>query len=93
MKTLLVALATVASLGAISAIDGRAIAIGAIHRYQRTIAPIADRVGARCRFTPSCSRYAETVIGRDGLLRGGLETLERVARCGPWTPAGSRDQP
>ncbi len=51
------------------------------------------RAGIHCRFTPSCSRYAETVIARDGIVRGGWKALNRIARCNPLTPAGTRDEP
>jgi hypothetical protein len=70
-----------------------AVALGGIHLYQRTMSPLAARAGVRCRFTPTCSRYAEVVIARDGIVRGGWRALERIARCGPWTPAGTRDEP
>jgi putative membrane protein insertion efficiency factor len=71
----------------------RTIAISSIHGYQRTLSPIAARVGIRCRFTPTCSRYAEAVIARDGVVNGGWKTLKRVARCNPLTPLGTRDEP
>ena len=71
----------------------RPIAIASIHGYQRALAPAAARIGLRCRFTPTCSRYAETVIVRDGVVRGGLKAITRIARCGPWTAAGTRDDP
>jgi len=73
--------------------EGQSLAVGGIHVYQRTLAPLADRAGARCRFTLTCSRYAETVIARDGLVRGGWKTVKRIARCGPWTSPGTRDDP
>ena len=66
---------------------------GGIHAYQRTLSPLAARVGVRCRFTPSCSRYAEIVIARDGVVRGGWKAVRRIARCGPWTPTGTVDEP
>jgi uncharacterized protein len=69
------------------------VAIASIHGYQRALAPAAARLGLRCRFTPTCSRYAETVIARDGAFRGGAKALVRIARCGPWTPAGTVDEP
>jgi len=34
----------------------------------------------RCRFTPTCSRYAEAVIARDGVIRGGMKAITRIAR-------------
>jgi putative membrane protein insertion efficiency factor len=74
-------------------LNAQTVAIRSIHLYQRALAPAAARIGLRCRFTPTCSRYAETVIARDGIVRGGIKALTRVARCGPWTPLGTRDEP
>jgi hypothetical protein len=81
----------IAALGVL--VDAQPIALAAIHGYQRTLSPIAARAGIRCRFTPTCSRYAETVIARDGMIRGGWRTLKRIARCNPLTPAGTHDEP
>jgi putative membrane protein insertion efficiency factor len=75
------------------AVNAQPIALGGIHFYQRALAPSAARIGLRCRFTPTCSRYAEIVIARDGLARGGLKAAARIVRCGPWTPQGTRDDP
>ena len=69
------------------------LALAGIHLYQRTLSRVAARAGAVCRFTPTCSRYAEAVIARDGILRGGWAAVRRVARCGPWTPQGTSDPP
>jgi putative membrane protein insertion efficiency factor len=75
------------------AVNAQALALGSIHTYQRVLAGPAARIGLRCRFTPTCSRYAETVIARDGAVHGGWRALKRIARCGPWTSAGTRDDP
>src|SRR5688572_1925754 len=37
-------------------------AVGAIHIYQATLSPLYERLGVRCRFTPTCSHYGEAVI-------------------------------
>jgi putative membrane protein insertion efficiency factor len=73
--------------------NARTLALGSIHVYQRALAGPAARIGLRCRFTPTCSRYAETVIRNDGVVRGGWRALKRIARCGPWTAAGTVDPP
>jgi putative membrane protein insertion efficiency factor len=78
---------------AAGALAGQRLAFAGIHGYQRAIAPLAARAGIVCRFSPSCSRYAERVIARDGLLEGGLEAAYRIARCGPWTAAGTVEEP
>jgi putative membrane protein insertion efficiency factor len=67
--------------------------VSAIHGYRHTLAPLVGRAGIRCRFTTSCSHYAEVVIARDGLLSGGWKAVRRVARCGPWTTPGAVDEP
>jgi uncharacterized protein len=69
------------------------LAIASIHLYQRTGAPIVSRLGLGCRFTPTCSRYAEAVVARDGVIRGGWKTAKRIARCNPWTAVGTVDEP
>jgi putative membrane protein insertion efficiency factor len=68
-------------------------ALAAVHTYQRVLSSWMPAFGIRCRFTPTCSRYAEVVIANDGILRGGWKTARRLARCGPWTPAGTVDPP
>ena len=73
--------------------NGHAMAIGGIHAYQRTVAPLLTLAGTKCRFTPTCSHYAEIAITREGLWAGGWKAARRVARCGPWTPTGTRDEP
>lgn len=67
--------------------------VSAIHLYQRTLSPWSSAIGARCRFVPSCSHYAEQVISRFGAWRGVGMTVGRLARCGPWTPMGTVDPP
>jgi putative membrane protein insertion efficiency factor len=69
------------------------VALLAVRAYQRTVSPLMPRVGVQCRFTPTCSRYAEAVLAAHGVPRGAWLALKRVARCGPWTPAGTVDPP
>lgn len=67
--------------------------LGAIDLYQATLSPLLGRSGVRCRFQPSCSHYGEMAIRKYGTYRGSLKTVWRIARCGPWTPAGTVDLP
>lgn len=83
----------VLALVSVVSLNGQTLAIDAIHLYQRDLSSIAARMGARCRLTPTCSRYGEIVIARDGLVRGGWELAKRLTRCGPWTRAGTVDEP
>jgi len=67
--------------------------LAAIDLYQATLSPALGRAGVRCRFRPSCSHYAEGAIRKHGALGGSLRTAWRIARCGPWTEAGTYDPP
>jgi putative component of membrane protein insertase Oxa1/YidC/SpoIIIJ protein YidD len=88
-----VRVAVAVSFAIIALLSAEPLAIAGIHVYQRTVSPVMTRLGIHCRFTTSCSRYAEVVITRDGVLVGGLKTARRLARCGPWTPLGTVDEP
>ncbi len=69
------------------------VLIAGIHVYQGTLSRAMPSLGVVCRFEPSCSRYAEVSIRRYGALGGGWRSVARLARCGPWTPAGTSDPP
>lgn len=56
-----------------------------LRSYQIVISPI---FGPRCRFLPSCSRYAIEAIHEHGVLKGGILAARRVGRCHPWHPGG-----
>jgi len=65
--------------------------VAGIHAYQgigRQFVP-----PGQCRFSPTCSSYAEVVIREHGALEGGWLTARRLVRCGPWTPQGTKDPP
>jgi putative membrane protein insertion efficiency factor len=59
---------------------GARAALRLIHGYQHlrqgSISP--------CRFTPSCSSYAEEALNTHGLLRGARMAIWRVMRCNPF---------
>jgi putative membrane protein insertion efficiency factor len=56
-----------------------------IRLYQRTISPA---IAPRCKYEPSCSRYAVQAIERYGILRGLVLAAWRVLRCNPWSHGG-----
>ncbi len=53
--------------------------------YQYVISPGLPR---RCRYEPTCSRYAAQAIGEYGILRGLVLAVWRLLRCNPWSPGG-----
>jgi uncharacterized protein len=62
-----------------------ALLIWLIGLYQATISRL---LGPRCRFEPSCSRYAVACLESHGALRGGLLSLGRLCKCHPFHPGG-----
>jgi putative membrane protein insertion efficiency factor len=71
---------------------GARTALAAIDQYRAHVSPHLRGVVV-CRFTPTCSAYGRESIRKYGLLRGGFRTAWRIARCGPWTKAGTPDPP
>lgn len=63
----------------------RVLLIGLIRAYQATL---SGWLGGQCRFSPTCSRYAEQAIRTHGAVRGTALAAWRVARCGPFTKGG-----
>lgn len=67
-------------------------AVAAIDQYRARLSPRIARFTS-CRFKPSCSAYGREALLKYGLLRGTGKTVGRIARCGPWTAAGTVDRP
>jgi putative membrane protein insertion efficiency factor len=63
----------------------RAIALAPLLVYQRVISPGLPR---RCKYEPTCSRYAVEVIREYGVFRGIVLAAWRVLRCNPWSYGG-----
>ena len=57
------------------------IFIGIIRFYQAAISPW---LGARCRYTPTCSAYGLEAIRKHGPWKGGWMALKRFGSCHPW---------
>ena len=53
--------------------------------YQRFVSPAIPR---RCKYEPTCSRYAVDAIRRYGALRGLVLAGWRLLRCTPWSHGG-----
>ncbi|HEY1450011.1 MAG TPA: membrane protein insertion efficiency factor YidD [Solirubrobacteraceae bacterium] len=63
----------------------RALATAPIVAYQRVISPAIPR---RCKYEPTCSRYAVEAIKQYGILRGAVLATWRLLRCNPWSYGG-----
>jgi putative membrane protein insertion efficiency factor len=58
--------------------------------YRAVLAPL---LGGGCRFTPSCSRYAEEAIRTHGGWRGARLAAGRLLRCRPGCAGGTDPVP
>jgi putative membrane protein insertion efficiency factor len=62
-----------------------ALLLGLIRIYQLFLSPL---LGAKCRYTPTCSTYAADAIRKWGPLKGGLLALKRIGSCRPGGGSG-----
>jgi putative membrane protein insertion efficiency factor len=63
----------------------RIVVVTPIVLYQRLISPAIPR---RCKYEPTCSRYALEGIREYGILRGLVLAGWRLLRCNPWSHGG-----
>jgi putative membrane protein insertion efficiency factor len=63
----------------------RAVVLAPIVVYQRVLSPALPR---RCKYEPTCSRYAVDAIREYGILRGLVLGAWRLLRCNPWSYGG-----
>jgi putative membrane protein insertion efficiency factor len=63
----------------------REAAVAPLLLYQRVLSPL---IPPRCRYEPSCSRYAVQAIREFGILRGLVLAAWRLLRCNPFSPGG-----
>jgi len=63
----------------------RALAVAPIVLYRSVVSPAIPR---RCKYEPTCSRYALEAIQEYGILRGLVLAGWRLLRCNPWSHGG-----
>lgn len=56
--------------------------------YRKHISPFTPPA---CRFTPTCSQYAQEAITKYGALKGGWLALRRLLRCHPFYKGDHHD--
>ena len=63
----------------------RLLLIGTIGLYRLTL---SGWLGGQCRFSPTCSRYAEEAVRTHGAIKGVTLAFRRVLRCNPFGRGG-----
>jgi uncharacterized protein len=56
-----------------------------VHAYRVVVSPL---IGPRCKYHPTCSRYALDAIQEVGVVRGLILAAWRLLRCNPWSHGG-----
>jgi uncharacterized protein len=63
----------------------RGVVVAPVVAYQRLVSPALPR---RCKYEPTCSRYAVDAVREYGILRGLVLGVWRLLRCNPWSYGG-----
>lgn len=63
----------------------RQILIGLIRVYRYLLSPL---LGPSCRYTPTCSEYAQQAIAQHGALKGSWLAMKRLGSCHPFHAGG-----
>jgi uncharacterized protein len=63
----------------------RTVVVAPIVLYQRLLSPAFPR---RCKYEPTCSRYAVQAIRAYGPVRGLVLAVWRLLRCNPFSDGG-----
>ncbi len=56
-----------------------------IRVYKYAVSPL---MAGNCRFSPTCSAYAEEAIIKHGAIKGAYLASRRILRCHPWGGTG-----
>jgi putative membrane protein insertion efficiency factor len=68
------------------------VLVSLLRGYQRFASPLVARY-VHCRFYPTCSSYAVTVIRKHGWFAGSIRAARRLARCRPGNHTSCLDLP
>jgi uncharacterized protein len=62
-----------------------AIAVLLVRGYRALVSPLLP---PRCKYHPTCSRYARDAYRELGFARGSVLAVWRLLRCNPWSHGG-----
>lgn len=63
----------------------RVLAALLVRIYRFAAAPVLPKT---CRFTPSCSAYADEALRKHDFFRAAFLVVRRILRCHPFHPGG-----
>ena len=59
-----------------------------IYFYKKTLSPIFEHLGIKCKYYPSCSEYTKQAIEKYGIIKGIFLGIKRILRCNPFSKGG-----
>ena len=64
------------------------ILISIIKIYKKTLSPIFESLGIKCKYYPTCSEYTKQAIEKYGALKGSFLGIKRILKCNPFSKGG-----
>lgn len=61
------------------------IILASLRFYKRNVSPLLPPA---CKYTPTCSEYAQIAVERYGAAYGGYLAAKRILRCHPFAKGG-----
>ena len=59
-----------------------------IQVYKKTISPIFEFMGFKCKYYPTCSEYTIQAIEKYGAIKGCFYGIKRILKCNPFSRGG-----
>ena len=59
-----------------------------IKLYKKTLSPILNSLGVKCKYYPTCSEYTKQAIEKYGALKGTFLGIKRILKCNPFSKGG-----
>ena len=56
--------------------------------YKKTISPIFEFMGFKCKYYPTCSEYTIQAIEKYGTIKGCFYGIKRILKCNPFSKGG-----
>ena len=64
------------------------ILIFLINFYKKHISSWLEQKNIRCKYYPTCSKYAKQAIEKYGTIKGGFLAVKRILKCNPFSKGG-----
>lgn len=56
--------------------------------YKKTLSPVFEFWGIKCKYYPTCSEYAFQAVEKYGVMKGCFLAVKRILKCNPISKGG-----